>query len=119
MINKNFQSILTKIRSFRDERDWKQFHNPKDMALAISIEASELLELFLWKNKQEVEDFVKNKKNLEEISDEIADILNFTFELSDNLRIDIEKAVLNKIQKSSQKYPVHKSKGKAVKYTKL
>lgn len=118
-MNKPFESILKKIKKFRDERDWMQFHNPKDMALALSIEASELLELFLWKNKKEVEEYIKNKKNIEEVSDELADIFNFAFELADNLGIDIETAVLKKLQKTAQKYPIHKSKGRSTKYTKL
>lgn len=118
-INKPFQNILAKIKKFRDERDWKKFHNPKDMAEGIVIEASELLELFLWKTQEESRSFAKNKKNLEEISDEIADILYFTVELADDLGIDIEKAVLNKLKKSANKYPIAKSKGRAIKYTKL
>jgi len=118
-MNKPFQNILKKVKKFRDERDWMQFHNPKDMAEAIVIEASELLEKFLWKSQKESTDFVKNKKNLEEISDEISDVLEFTIELADNLGIDIEKTIEKKLAKNAKKYPVHKSKGKATKYTKL
>lgn len=119
MINKKLQNIIAKIQKFRDERDWMQFHNPKDMALALSIEASELLELFLWKDKKEVEEFVKNKKNIEEISDELADVFTFALELAENLGIDIEKSVEKKLIRNNKKYPVNKSKGKADKYTKL
>lgn len=119
MINKNFQSILKKIKKFRDERDWKQFHNPKDMAEAIVIEAAELLELFLWKSKKESEEFMKNKKNREEFADELADIAWFVLELADTYGIDIEKAIEKKLTKNAKKYPVEKSKGKAIKYTKL
>ncbi len=118
-INKNFQAILKKIHTFRDERDWMQFHSPKDMAESIVIEASELLEHFLWISQKESWTYVKNRKNLEEVSDEIADIMNFLIELADNLGIDIEKAVAKKIKKNSLKYPVSKSKGKSTKYTKL
>jgi len=118
-MNKPFESTLKKIKKFRDERDWKKFHNPKDMAEAISIEASELLELFLWKTKEESLAFVKNKKNHDEISDEVADILAFLFEFIDNCDIDIEKAIKKKLQKNAKKYPVNKAKGVATKYTKL
>ncbi|MEK7522083.1 MAG: nucleotide pyrophosphohydrolase [Patescibacteria group bacterium] len=118
-MNKPFENILKKIKKFRDERDWKKFHNPKDMAEAISIESSELLELFLWKTKEESLEFVKDKKNQEEISDEVADILAFLFEFIDNCGIDIEKAIENKLQKNAKKYPVSKAKGVATKYTKL
>jgi len=118
-MNKSFESILKKIKKFRDERDWKKFHNPKDMAEAISIESSELLELFLWKTKEESTAFVKDKNNQEEISDEVADILAFLFEFIDNCGIDIEMAIEKKLQKNAKKYPVNKAKGIATKYTKL
>lgn len=118
-MNKSFAPILKKIKKFRDKRDWKKFHNPKDMAEAISIESSELLELFLWKTKEESKEFVKNKKNHEEISDEVADIMAFLIEFCDNCDIDIEKAIEKKLQKNAKKYPVDKAKGIATKYTKL
>lgn len=118
-MNTPFESILKKIKKFRDERDWKKFHNPKDMAEAISIESSELLELFLWKTKEESLKFVKDKKNHEEISDELADVAWFLFEFADNFGIDIEKAIEKKLQKNAKKYPVNKAKGIATKYTKL
>lgn len=119
MINKNFQSILKKIKKFRDDRDWQQFHNPKDMIEAMVIEASELLELFLWKTPEESEQFLRKKKNLEEVSDELADIAWFLFEFADNFGIDIEKAIEKKLNKNAKKYPVEKSKGNAIKYTEL
>jgi dCTP diphosphatase len=111
------EEILSHIREFRDERDWAQFHNPKDMAIAISIEASELLEHFLWKNPQESEQRVLDKR--EEISDEIADIAVYLFELADNLNIDLSEAIHQKMKKNAEKYPVNKSKGSHVKYTEL
>lgn len=115
----SFEKMSGKIKKFRDERDWKKFHNPKDMAEAISIESSELLELFLWKTKEESIEFVNNKKNHEEISDEVADIMMFLIEFIDNCDIDIEKAIEKKLQKNAKKYPIDKSKGVATKYTKL
>ncbi|MCR4313308.1 MAG: nucleotide pyrophosphohydrolase [Candidatus Roizmanbacteria bacterium] len=118
-MNKSFKLILENIKKFRDERDWKKFHNPKDMAEAISIESSELLELFLWKTKEQSIEFVNNKKNQEEISDEVADVMMFLIEFSDNCGIDIEKAIEKKLQKNAKKYPVNKAKGIATKYTKL
>lgn len=118
-MNKPFVPMIEKIKKFRDERDWKKFHNPKDMAEAISIESSELLELFLWKTKEESIEFVNNKKNHEEISDEVADVMMFLIEFIDNCDIDIEKAIEKKLQKNAKKYPVSKAKGIATKYTKL
>lgn len=110
-------NIIQKIRDFRDARDWAQFHNPKDMAIAISIEASELLEHFLWKTPEESVERVAEKK--EEIQDEIADIAIYLFELSDNLGIDPIEAMDQKIQKNEAKYPVEKARGSHAKYTEL
>ncbi|MCX5796785.1 MAG: nucleotide pyrophosphohydrolase [Elusimicrobia bacterium] len=109
--------ILTKIRKFRDERDWMQFHNPKDLAISIVIEAAELLEQFQWKDRGEVEKHIK--ANREDISDEIADIAIYLAELSDNLGIDLKQAMERKLEKNAKKYPIEKARGVATKYTKL
>jgi dCTP diphosphatase len=109
--------IIQKIRDFRDARDWRQFHNPKDMAIAISVESAELLEHFLWKTNDEVEKCVAEKK--EQISDEIADIGIYLFELSDILGIDLITAMERKLAKNDAKYPVEKAKGSNKKYTEL
>ena len=119
MKNAKFVNIIKAIKKFRDERDWMQFHNPKDMAAALSIESSELQELFLWKNQKEIDEYIKDKKNIEEIGDELADVFSFAIEFADNLGIDIEKSIENKLRKNSEKYPISKSKGKSTKYTKL
>ncbi len=118
-LNKLFEPILNKVKKFRDDRDWMQFHNPKDMAEAISIESNELLEHFLWKTPEEASRYVKNRRNLNEISNEIADILNYTIELADNLGIDIEIATKKKLKENAKKYPISKAKGIALKYNKL
>lgn len=118
-MNKSFQLLLQKIKKFRDDRDWMKFHDPKNMATAVSIEASELLEHFLWKTPEEVEQYLQNKKNKEEVSDEIADVMTYLIELADNLEIDIETAIESKMKKNAQKYPVEKAHGKADKYNKL
>ena len=113
----NTDEITKKIRSFRDARDWAQFHNPKDMAIAISIEASELLEHFLWKTPEESENRVNEKR--EEIEDEIADIAIYLFELADNLEINLIDAMDRKIRKNDAKYPAEKARGSHAKYTEL
>lgn len=118
-MNKPFQNILQRIKTFRDERNWMQFHDPKNMATAVSIESAELLEHFLWKSPEEVEEYMKNPKNKQEVSDEIADIMSFLLELADNLEIDIEQAIEQKMIHNARKYPVGKARGKATKYTKL
>lgn len=108
-------NITEKIRAFRDARDWAQFHNPKDMAMAISLEAGELMEHFLWKTPSEVEARIESHR--EEISDEIADVAVYLFELADNLGIDLLQAMENKMQKNADKYPAEKVKGSSKKYT--
>ena len=109
------KSIQKKIRKFRDERDWMQFHNPKDMATAISIEASELLELFLWKTAAESAQVAERKKEL--VRDEIADIAAYLFELADNLDIDLISAMEAKLAKNAAKYPAAQVRGSSKKYT--
>jgi len=109
--------ITAKIMKFRDERDWMQFHDPKNMAVSIILEASELLEHFQWKTKEEVEKYIVQNKS--EIKDEIADIALYLFELADNLGIDLKLAMEGKLKKNEAKYPVEKAKGKHTKYNKL
>jgi len=107
----DIKEITTALIKFRNDRDWEQFHNPKDLALAISVEAGELLELFLWKSPEEV-----NKENVKE---ELADILSFCFFLSEKYGFDIKEIILDKLEKSGVKYPVEKAKGTAKKYNEL
>ena len=109
--------ITELIKRFRDERDWKQFHNHKDLALSLVLEATEVLEHFQWKSPQEVELHAKENKN--EIADELADVAIYLFELADNLGVDLGRAISHKMKKNAVKYPVHKSKGKHTKYDKL
>lgn len=111
------EQILAMIRKFRDDRDWMQFHDPKNLAVSLMIEAAELLEHFQWKEREEVEKYVISHK--EEISDEIADVAVYLAELADNLGIDLLKAMENKLEKNAKKYPVEKARGRAVKYNKL
>lgn len=109
--------LLVRIRKFRDDRDWMQFHAPKELAISIAIEAAELLEQFQWKNKEQVEKHVAEHR--ERISDELADVAIYLLELADNLGIDLRKAIHAKLDKNAQKYPVEKAKGVAKKYTDL
>lgn len=111
------ETITQKIRLFRDQRDWAQFHNPKDMAEAISIEASELLQEFLWKTPQQSANL--NEASLSRVEDEIADVAIYLFELVDLLKIDLLAIMDRKIQKNADKYPISKAKGKSLKYTDL
>ena len=113
----DIQKITQKIRQFRDERDWKQFHNHKDVALSLVLEASEVLEHFQWKSPAEVEAHGREAKD--ELSDELADVAVYLFELADNLGIDLPKAIEAKMKKNAVKYPVEKAKGKHTKYNRL
>jgi len=103
--------IIDELIKFRNARDWEQFHNPKDLAVAISIESGELLEEFLWRKYEDA-----NKENIKE---ELADILAFAFLLAEKYNFDVKKIVLDKIKKNGEKYPVDKAKGTAKKYNKL
>lgn len=114
---KDIKRITNNIKKFREERDWMQFHNHKDMAIALVLEANEVLEHFLWKSKKEVETHGKNYKN--EVGEELADVAKYLFELADNLEIDLEKAIEDKMKKDGLKYPIAKAKGKHTKYNKL
>jgi NTP pyrophosphatase (non-canonical NTP hydrolase) len=111
------RAITEKIKKFRDDREWMQFHDPKNMAVSIILEASELLEHFQWKTTEEVEKYAK--LNHVEIRDEIADIALYLFELADNLGIDLIDAMEQKLEKNEIKYPIEKAKGKHTKYNKL
>ena len=105
------KEITDKILEFRDERDWSQFHNAKDLALAISLEAGELNECFLWKDA--------NQANEERVREELADIMNYCFLLADKYKFDVKQIIFDKIEKNNQKYPTNKSKGTSKKYNEL
>ncbi|QWT88600.1 nucleotide pyrophosphohydrolase [Chryseobacterium sp. PCH239] len=105
------KSTIEKLIKFRDDRDWEQFHNSKDLAVALSIEASELLEIFLWK---ENEDFDQDK-----LEEELADVFMYGLLLANKNNIDINSIILKKLQRNNEKYPVEKAKGKSNKYDDL
>lgn len=103
--------LLQQIRAFRDARDWQQFHNSKDLALALSIEASELLELFLWKGNEDADP--------DKLKEELADVLMYALLLADKQGLDIKQIIEDKIKINNQKYPADKAKGTAKKYNEL
>jgi len=107
----DIQQITAALLKFRDERDWEQFHNAKDLALALNIEAAELLEVFLWKSADEA--------NLDQIREELADVFTFAFLLADKYDLDVRQIIQDKLKKNAVKYPVSKSKGSSKKYTEL
>ena len=108
------------LLGFRDERDWKQFHDPKNLAEAISIEAAELLELFLWKSPEDAASLLASDSNFKKaVEDEFADILCFILNLANAAEIDVSRAVHTKLELNKAKYPVEKAKGVATKYDQL
>jgi NTP pyrophosphatase (non-canonical NTP hydrolase) len=107
----DLEQLIEAVIKFRDERDWKQFHNTKDLALAINVEAAELLEIFLWKEPEDAK--------IEKIKEELADILLFAFILAHDKGMDIKQIVFEKLSKNAEKYPVDKAKGNAKKYNEL
>jgi NTP pyrophosphatase (non-canonical NTP hydrolase) len=110
----DFEQVAQKALDFRNERDWKQFHNPKDLALSISLEAAELLELFQWSGT-DLE--VEQKKP--EMADELADVLIYCVYMADAMGVDIPEIMASKLAQNAEKYPVELAKGSASKYTEL
>jgi NTP pyrophosphatase (non-canonical NTP hydrolase) len=107
--------LLKQLIEFRRERDWEQFHNPKDIAIALSIEVAELLEWFQWRDKTEIQQMLETNKR-DALEDEIADVAVYLSYLCHDLNIDLEQAIRRKMDKNAAKYPVEKVKGRADKY---
>jgi NTP pyrophosphatase (non-canonical NTP hydrolase) len=107
----DIEILIDKLIQFRDARDWDQFHNPKDLALALNVEAGELLELFLWKKPEDADK--------EKVKEELADVLSFALLLAHKYDLDIKQIVLDKIEANDKKYPVDKARGSAKKYNEL
>jgi NTP pyrophosphatase (non-canonical NTP hydrolase) len=107
----DLEELRQAIAKFTQERDWDQFHNGKDLALALSIEAAELNEAFLWKDASEV--------NIEKVKEELADVFNYAIQIADKYDLDVKQIVMDKLQKNAEKYPVDKAYGSAKKYNEL
>jgi len=105
------KETIEKILQFRNDRDWGQFHNSKDLSLALSVEASELLELFLWKGNEDV--------SPERLKEELADVLMYAILLAEKHQLNLDEVIQEKLSKNNQKYPVQKARGNATKYDKL
>lgn len=107
----DIEEITQALRLFNEERDWDQFHNGKDLAIGLSIEASELLECFLWKKPEDAP--------VDKIREELADVLNYAFQMADKYHFDIKQIMLDKVSRNALKYPVEKARGTAKKYNEL
>src|SRR3989344_2350493 len=106
----DFKPILERLIKFRNERDWEQFHAPKDLALSLVLEAAEVLEHFQWKSAEEIEEYIKTHKG--DIAEELADVFNWVILMAHDLDIDLLEAANKKIDKNGKKYPVEKAKGR-------
>ncbi|CAD5258738.1 MULTISPECIES: nucleotide pyrophosphohydrolase [unclassified Imperialibacter] len=103
--------IIDRIRKFRDERDWQQFHDPKNLAVSLSVESAELLQTFLWRDASEA--------NLENVKEELADVFYSAFLLADTYQLDVKQIIFDKLEKNAAKYPVDKAKGSNRKWDEL
>jgi NTP pyrophosphatase (non-canonical NTP hydrolase) len=110
--------IQQRLRKFADDRNWDQFHSPKNLSMALAAEAAELLEIFQWLTEEQSIDIINSEKDIAQVKEEIADVLIYLVRLADKLNIDIEKEVLAKIALNEKKYPIDLSKNNAVKYNK-
>ena len=109
--------LKRKLAKFVKDRDWEQYHSPKNLSMSIAIEAAELMEMFQWATVEESHRILNDKKKLEAIKDELADIALFVLEFCNVFDIDLSSAILNKLKKNSKKYPAELAKGKSHKYT--
>ncbi|MDI6801597.1 MAG: nucleotide pyrophosphohydrolase [Thermodesulfovibrionales bacterium] len=116
--NLNLEDIKKRLAKFAEDRNWDQFHTPKNLSMALAAEAAELLEIFQWLTDEQSKEIINNEKEMSLVRHEIADILIYLIRLADKLEVDIEKAVMDKIEVNEQKYPVTLSKNNAIKYSK-
>ncbi|MEK6673037.1 MAG: nucleotide pyrophosphohydrolase [Nitrospirota bacterium] len=114
----NICDIQQKLRKFAEDRNWHQFHSPKNLSMALTAEAAELLEIFQWLTEEQSKEIVNSEKDMAAVREEIADVFIYLSRLADKLNIDIEKEVIAKIALNEKKYPVELSKDNAVKYNK-
>ncbi len=112
----NIKSVQQKLREFANERDWEQFHSPKNLAAALAVEAAELLEPFQWLKEDESRRLAENPADYARVEEEIADVMIYLLRLADQLDVDLERAVEEKMRTNEQKYPVAVARGNAVKY---
>ena len=108
------EETIQKILQFRDDRDWKQFHNPKDLAISISLEAAELLEIFQWSGAD-----LDGREKMDRIREELADVMNYCVLMADACGLDLDEIIRDKVKKNNEKYPVEKAYGSKEKYTEL
>lgn len=111
--------LINKVKAFCEERDWDQFHNPKDLAIGISTEANELLDIFRFKSIDDIDEIMSNKEKREHVEEELADVFFFVLRFAQMNHIDLKDALEMKIEKNARKYPADKVKGKNIKYNEI
>ena len=116
--NITIQELKGEVKKFIDERDWNKFHNPKELATSINLESSELVELFLWKKHEELQDYMGDDEFIIKIKEELADIIINCLSFSNQMEIDLSEAVMKKLELNKVKYPINVVKGRAYKHTK-
>jgi len=114
---KSLDDLQKSVVKFRDERDWKQFHNPKDLAISLVLEAAEVMEHFQWKNKEEMESHLQSHRK--DVGEELSDVLYWVLLMANDLKVDVVEVFEEKLKKNAEKYPIEKAKGKHSKYTEL
>jgi dCTP diphosphatase len=114
---KDINILLENLRKFNEERDWEKYHNHKDLAISLALEAAEVLEHFQWKTGDEINSYAEQHK--QDIADELSDVLKYLLQLADNLEVDIVDAAIHKLERDAQKYPVDKIKGNYKKYNQI
>lgn len=117
MNRKTIAELTARVLKHRDERDWAQFHTPKELAISLAVEAGELLALMQWKSGQELQDYLAHKR--ESVQDELADVLHSLLLLANDLQVDLPEALEQKLVKDAAKYPIEKARGQARKYDEL
>lgn len=115
----DLKKLNNEIEKFVTDRDWDQFHSVKNLSMALNVESSELMEIFQWLTEEQSNQVKNNPKLLTKVEDEVADIFVYLLRIVSKTNIDLEQAVLRKIQKNAEKYPVEKAKGNARKYDEL
>jgi dCTP diphosphatase len=115
----NIDEIQESLRRFAEERDWNRFHSPKNIAMALAVEAAELLENFQWLTEEESRCLAERPEDYQAVREEIADVQVYLLRLADLLGIDLETAIRDKMRQNAEKYPVALAKGNALKYTRL
>ncbi len=115
----SIEEMKKRSSNFVKNREWDRYHTPKNLSMALTIEATELMEIFQWVDNDTSKDLLKNRETLQSVKDELGDIMHCLIRLSDVMEIDLIQAYFDKMKKNEEKYPIHLSKGKTEKYTKL